>query len=131
MIHAYPFLRTIERVTRIPPEILWSDKRGKAVARVRQAVMFVLRNKAKYPYTAIARYVGRKDHTTVIFGASAFERYLRKKEPLALRCYKIAIRAYVKHKQQEDQIAKDAALLVARVEEEIECQKNKPSPYDC
>lgn len=54
------------KITKPSPETLRSRNRAPAVSRPRQACAYVIRRRSKWSTTQIARFLGLKDHTTVI-----------------------------------------------------------------
>ena len=54
------------KITKLSPETLRSRNRAPAVSRPRQACAYVIRRRSDWPTTKIARFLGLKDHSTVI-----------------------------------------------------------------
>lgn len=64
-------------ITGIYPETLRARGRVKVLARTRQAVMYAIKQRTDWSYPQIARFVGVKDHTTVIHGIRVVPEYIR------------------------------------------------------
>lgn len=57
----------------VTPEEIFSSRREKTISQPRQIAMYLLRNELHLSFPAIAKAVGRKDHTTAIHSVSKIE----------------------------------------------------------
>lgn len=125
MILTSDYIESVARTSGVSLALIHSDSRDRRITRLRQAMMFVLRRKHRMPSPQVARYLNRKDHTTILFGDRAFENYLRHREELAIRYYKIAIRQYIRHKEA-CVLARDSILSILDQQQqakEKQCQE--------
>ena len=66
------------------PEQIRCKTRFIKFVRVRQAVMYALRRRTEWSSTQIARFVGIKDHTTVLHGIKKIPEIMADEEPVRL-----------------------------------------------
>ena len=57
-------------------------RRNKEYVRPRQILMYLLKNELRLSYPNIGRYLGGRDHTTVMHGCSKIEKEIKKNEDL-------------------------------------------------
>jgi len=57
-------------------------RRNKEYVRPRQILMYLLKNELRLSYPNIGRYLGGRDHTTVMHGCGKIEKELKKNEDL-------------------------------------------------
>ena len=73
------------RYFQINPKDIISPSRTKNINEARQISMFLIRQELKMSYPAIAKEVGRKDHTTIMHGVQKMEKLFQ--EDLVFRSY--------------------------------------------
>ncbi len=61
---------------------LLGPRRPKKLAHARQVLMYLLRNELKMPLLDIGRFLGDRDHTTVMYGVEKITRELPESEEL-------------------------------------------------
>lgn len=77
-------LKAVEQAFDVSIEDIKSDKRHQRIARARQAACYLMRRHcADAPFLAIARSVGRQDHTTALHSIAVIENMLRRDAYLA------------------------------------------------
>lgn len=64
-------------VCEVPLQLFTSSRRDKRTARARQLVMYLAREHTQSSYAEIASHLGRKDHTTVMYGCRQIEAQLK------------------------------------------------------
>lgn len=64
-------------VCEVPLQLITSSRRDKRTARARQLVMYLAREHTQMSYAEIASHLGRKDHTTVMYGCRQIEAQLK------------------------------------------------------
>ena len=64
-------------VCEVPLHLFTSGRRDKRTARARQLVMYLAREHTQSSFAEIASQLGRKDHTTVMFGCRQIEAQLK------------------------------------------------------
>jgi len=73
-------LETVAEFYNIPIKDILSPSRKKEVVRPRQVAMYLMREKLNTSYPAIARKIGGKDHTTVIYACDKIKKKLERDE---------------------------------------------------
>ncbi len=71
-------LETVCRAHAVSPAAVLSDYRGRRVARVRQEVSYRLRTELAMSYLAIASFMHRADHTSIMFQVGEFAQRMEK-----------------------------------------------------
>ena len=66
MLHSHDIIKMVSKYYDIKKEDLLGKKRNKEIVIPRQILIYLLREELDLPYTAIAREIGGKDHTTII-----------------------------------------------------------------
>lgn len=66
ILRAHDIVKTVSRYYDIKKDTLLGKKRNKEIVIPRQILIYLLREELDLPYTAIAREIGGKDHTTII-----------------------------------------------------------------
>lgn len=100
MVPASQLVDAVARVSGVPAAKIMNRSRQKPVVKYRHAIMFVLAHKRKLPPGIIARSLNY-ERTSVSYGLRQFEELLRAGDHDAVRCYRTAIRCYVRLKQQQ------------------------------
>ena len=67
----------------ISEESIMSDKRTKEIAFPRQIVMYLCNEMTDYPLTEIGKFLGGKDHTTIMHGRNKIASEIKKNPELA------------------------------------------------
>ncbi len=67
----------------VKPEDIRSQKRNAEFVEPRQVFMYLCRQLCDIPYTGIAKELGKKDHTTIIYGVSKITTELQNNEELS------------------------------------------------
>jgi hypothetical protein len=87
--------------SRYPQDVVCGPSRYKGPVRMRMALAYVGRHKMKLAYPQIAKVL-KRDHSSVIHGDKVFRAKLAEGDDLAIRYYKIAVRAWVQAKRAEE-----------------------------
>ncbi|HCR42097.1 TPA: chromosomal replication initiator protein DnaA [Patescibacteria group bacterium] len=66
ILRAHDIIRTVSKYYDLKKEDLLGKQRNKEIVVPRQILIYLLREELDLPYTAIAREIGGKDHTTII-----------------------------------------------------------------
>jgi len=75
-------LESVSKFFGVAKEALLGRKRSKDLVYPRQITMYLLRNEANMTYPQIGRFLGGKDHTTVIHGFNVINREISQSEKL-------------------------------------------------
>ncbi|HNR29057.1 MAG TPA: chromosomal replication initiator protein DnaA [Candidatus Dojkabacteria bacterium] len=88
-------INVVSEVFDIPVNMIKGQKRTSDIAQARQVVMYLLRTQLELPLCTIANAVGRKDHTTVIYGCETIEKKIQKDSSFAERVEKCRTQLFV------------------------------------
>jgi chromosomal replication initiator protein len=70
-------IESVCRYLSVDPTVISSQKRDRALTYARQVAMYLLRQDSGLTYAAIARLLGKKDHSTVVHACSQVEKELK------------------------------------------------------
>jgi len=88
-------INVVSEVFDVPVNMIKGQKRTSDIAQARQVVMYLLRTQLELPLCTIANAVGRKDHTTVIYGCETVEKKIQKDSSFAERVEKCRTQLFV------------------------------------
>jgi chromosomal replication initiator protein len=75
-------LKTISNLYEVSEKEILGSSRKKEIVRSRQIMIYFLRKDLNYSYPYIAKKIGGKDHTTIIYSYSKIEKELEKNNEL-------------------------------------------------
>ena len=110
----------VELVNKVP-------NKSRRATMLRQAMMFVIERELGWSDQRIADALGL-ERSTVTYGRGVFPRRLQDKDELALRCYRIAIRCWVKLAQAERKQRAEMAQFFGELEHARPSIFQRPSP---
>ncbi len=76
-------IQVVSEVFEVSPKEIKGKRRTAYVAQARQTIMYILRETLHIPLERIAKYVNRKDHTTVLHGCEKIQKIIDKDKSFA------------------------------------------------
>ncbi len=69
-------VKVVSEVFEVNPREIKGKKRTAYIVKARQTIMYILRDSLEMPFEKIARYVNRKDHTTVLHACEKIQKLI-------------------------------------------------------